>query len=310
MRSSMAFVRKKRKGDRTYYELVESRKVAGRVVQKVLKYLGSEETAISYAKAHGIKPPKPEKGLVEGGLARRIEEKLSKLNSRRPLPAPTLESLRKKFEVEMTYHSNAIEGNKLTLRETDLIINKGMTIGGHPLREHLEATNHKEALDLLHQIISAKRQTTEMDILNLHAVILDKIRPEWAGFYRHSQVYITGTRHIPPNWKTVPELMKGVVAEINSRARRIAALESAVKVHYKVAEIHPFFDGNGRLARLLMNLRLMRSGFPPTILRKQERRGYYAALEAGNRENLKPLANLIARDVERALDLYNLSAAD
>jgi len=304
----MAFVRKKEKGGRVYYELVESRKVGGKVVQKVLKYLGSEEAAVAYCKAHGIKPPAIEKGLVEEKLASRVEEKLQRLDSLRPLPAATLESLRKKFEVEMTYHSNAIEGNRLTLRETDLVINKGMTIGGRSMKEHLEATNHKEALELLEETAAKKKDVSETDVLNLHAIILDKIKPEWAGFYRREQVYITGTKYIPPNWKRVPELMKKVVAEINSKARGIPALESATKVHYETVAIHPFYDGNGRLARLLMNLRLMRAGFPPTILRKEERKSYYRAIEAGNKGNLKPLANMIARDVEKALDLY-LSAA-
>jgi Fic family protein len=302
-------MRRKRKGGRVYYELVESRKVGGKVVQKVLKYLGSEEAAIAYCKARGIKLPKLGRGLVEEGLASRIEEKLKKLNSLRPLPGATVESLRKKLEVEMTYHSNAIEGNRLTLRETDLVINKGMTIGGRSMREHLEATNHKEALELLYAIASEKHEVTETDVLSLHAVILDKIKPEWAGFYRQEKVYISGTKYVPPKWREVPGLMQKVVQELNSSEKGAAAVESAAKVHYETVAIHPFCDGNGRLARLLMNLRLMRAGFPPTILRKEERKGYYAALEVGNEGNLKPFADLVARDAERALDLY-LSAAE
>jgi Fic family protein len=219
------------------------------------------------------------------------------------LPKNTSESLRKKFEVEMTYNSNAIEGNRLTLKETFLVLEKGMTIGGKSVEEHLEATNHRDAIKFLEKI-ARKNSITEMDVLKLHAVILDKIDSKNAGFYRHENVYITGSKHIPPKWKEVPVLMKRVLKDLGPKEEGAKAVESAVKLHHEIVWIHPFIDGNGRLARLLTNLKLMQAGFPPTILQKRIRRIYYSALEKADEGDLKPLAQIIARDVERSLDLY------
>ncbi|NYZ78500.1 Fic family protein, partial [Candidatus Micrarchaeota archaeon] len=145
---------------------------------------------------------------------------------------------------------------------------------------------------------------TEKDVLDLHALILEKIDPQNAGFYRHEQVFIEGSKFMPPAWKNVPELMKTVYLELNDTSKGVEAVKSAVKVHYETVRIHPFVDGNGRLARLLMNLRLMRAGFPPTILRREERRAYYSALEKADDGEFRPLAMLVAKDVEKALNLY------
>jgi Fic family protein len=149
-----------------------------------------------------------------------------------------------------------------------------------------------------------KSRIAEMDVLRLHAVILDKISPKDAGFYRHEQVFIEGSRLRLPKWKEVPELMKTVYSELNDKSKGIAAIQSAVKIHHDTVRIHPFVDGNGRLVRLLMNLRLMRAGFPPTILRREERRAYYSALEKADKGDFRALSMLVAKDVENALDLY------
>ena len=204
----------------------------------------------------------------------------------------------------MTYNSNAIEGNRLSLRETWLVLRRGMTIRGKSLVEHLEATNHLEALGLLEKMADSKSKITEMDVLSLHAAILDKIDSQNAGFYRHEQVFIEGSKISLPNWKHVPDLMKTVYAELNSKGKGIGAIYSAVKVHYQTVRVHPFVDGNGRLARLLMNLKLMRASFPPTILRREERRAYYSALDKAYKDDFRSLAMLIARDVEKSLDFY------
>ena len=143
-----------------------------------------------------------------------------------------------------------------------------------------------------------------MDVLNIHAVILDKIDPQNAGFYRHSNVFIQGSELKLPKWRDVPLLMKEVYEELNNKDKGIGAIYSAVKIHYDTVRIHPFIDGNGRLARLLMNLRLIRAGFPPAILRKEERRAYYSALEKADKGDFRALTMLIGKDVERALDLY------
>jgi Fic family protein len=212
--------------------------------------------------------------------------------------------MRDKFEVDMTYNSNAIEGNRLTLRETWLVLRKGMTIRGKSMKEHLEATNHVEAIEQLEKIVDSKIDVREADVLNLHAIILDKIEPQNAGFYRHEQVYIEGSTVQLARWKEVPHLMQEVYHELNNKDPGIKAIYSAVKVHHRTVKIHPFVDGNGRLARLLMNLRLMRSGFPPTILRKEERRAYYSALEKADAGDFRALTMLIGKDIENALDLY------
>lgn len=298
----MAFMREKRKGISVYYELVENSRDGKKVRQKVIKYFPNKKAMEEYGKKHNIALPE-ETPLFDSSTARKIESKLKNLISLRPLPEGTLRSLNEKFEVKMTYNSNAIEGNRLSLKETYLVLNKGMTINGKSFQEHLEATNHKDALNFIGKIIK-KDKITEMDILELHAILLDKIYPMDAGFYRHEQVYISESEHVPPSWKEVPDLMKEVVKELNSKEEGILAVESAVKVHYNFVKIHPFIDGNGRMARLLCNLRLMRAGFPPVILERSIRKTYYDALERADAGDLKPLAQIIVRDVEKMLDLY------
>lgn len=300
----MAFIRKKTRGNTYYYELVESMREDGKVKQNVLQYFPSAAEAEEYAKKAGIGFSASNGGWIDEKLAIRLEEKLDELNKLRPLPPAALKRLRDKFEVDMTYHSNAIEGNRLTLRETWLVLRKGMTIRGKSMNEHLEATNHAEAIGLLEKMADKKSEITEMDVLNLHAVILDKISPRDAGFYRHEQVFIEGSRIKLPKWKEVPKLMHFVYAELNNQSKGIAAIQSAVKIHHDAVRIHPFVDGNGRLARLLMNLRLMRAGFPPTILRREERRAYYSAFEKADKGDFRAISMLVAKDVEQALDLY------
>jgi len=297
----MAYIKKQVAGGRVYYLLAESRRENGKVTQTVLKRFSGSGEMLDYCKRHGIKPPKIE--LVERHLAERLGKKLAKLNNLRPFPKQSLESLDRKFEVEMTYNSNAIEGNRLSLKETYLVLEKGITIGGRSMREHMEATNHREAIASMERMAKEGR-ITESDILGLHAVILDKIKPEWAGFYRNGPVAITLAKHRPPNQKEVPERMKGVVALLNKKVSGIKAIELAAEVHHQLVFIHPFWDGNGRLARLLMNIKLMQAGFPPTILRKQERKSYYNALERADSGDLEPLTTMIAKDVERSLDLW------
>lgn len=299
----MAYIRRKRKGTSYYYELVEAVWEEGKPKQRIIEYFPSLEAANLYCEKKGIRKFET-KYLFSPELEKRLEEKLARLNKARPLPETALKNLKEKFEIDMTYNSNAIEGNRLTLRETWLVIRKGITIGGKSLEEHLEAKNHVEALHFLYALVDLKKTISGQDLLELHRLILDKIYPEFAGRYRTMQVYIEGSAHVPPPAKEVPRLMEGVIRELGSKDQKTKAVISASKVHYLLTKIHPFADGNGRLARLLLNLRLMRSGFPPTILRKTERRAYYAALEKADDGDLYPITTLIANDVVRALDLY------
>jgi len=305
----MPFIRKRSRATTYYYELVENTRDGDSVRQNVLQYFPSSKEAEEYAKKAGIEFSASNGAWIDESLAKTLEEKLGRLNKLRPLSPETVKRLREKFEVDMTYHSNAIEGNRLTLRETWLVLRKGMTIRGKSMNEHLEATNHAEAIGLLEKMADKKSEIIEMDVLNLHAVILDKISPQDAGFYRHEQVFIEGSEIRLPKWKEVPKLMQPVYSELNNKDKGIAAIYSAVKIHHQTVRVHPFADGNGRLARLLMNLRLMRAGFPPTILRREERRAYYSALEKADKGDFRALSMLIGKDVEQALDLY-LDAAE
>lgn len=300
----MAFLRKKSKDNSFYYELVESKREGSKVKQKVLKYFPSLKEAEEYIKKENITIKISYGEWLDNSLKERIETKLTKLNELRPLSEEVLKDIKDKFEIDMSYHSNAIEGNRLTLRETWLVIKKGITISGKSLEEHLEARNHREAIELMERIASRAEKITEIDILNLHAIILDKIDPKNAGFYRHSNVFIQGSELKLPKWRDVPSLMKKVYEELNNQDKGIDAIYSSVKIHYDTVRIHPFIDGNGRLARLLMNLRLIRGGFPPVILRKEERRAYYSALEKADKGDFRPLTMLIGKNLERSLDLY------
>ena len=304
----MAFIRRKQKGNSHYYELVENALEDGKVVQRIIEYFPTLEAANIYCERKGIR--KFEKThLISPELEKRIDRKLKRLNSLRPLPEPTLKSLKDKFEIDMTYNSNAIEGNRLTLRETWLVVRKGITIGGKSLEEHLEAKNHVEALELVFKIADAKKTVGESDILELHKLVLDKIEPENAGAYRQVQVFISGSAHTPPAAGKVPELMKDAIKELNGKQGGTQAVVSASKAHHLIAGIHPFVDGNGRMARLLLNLRLMRSGIPPIVLKKSERRSYYSALEKADDGDLYPITAMIAKKVEEMLEAY-LAAAN
>lgn len=299
----MAFVRRKARGNTFYYELVENVRENGKVVQKVMQYFPTLEAANLYCEKKGIRKME-KKNIVPPSTESRIEEKLKKLNSLRPLPQTALQRLKEKFEVDMTYNSNAIEGNRLTLRETWLVLRKGVTIGGKSIQEHLEAKNHLEAIHLLYQLADAKRKISEKDILNLHRLVLSKIDETIAGKYRKQQVYIEGAAHVPPAPGKVPGLITQVIDEMNAPRKGIEAVKSASRIHHLVAWIHPFVDGNGRMARLLLNLKLMRGGFPPIVLLKTERRSYYSALEKADDGDLYPITTMISDSVERSLGMW------
>lgn len=242
--------------------------------------------------------------MIPEPLAQRILEKRKRLDSLRAIPNASLEKLRERFELEWTYNSNAIEGNTLTLRETMLVLKEGITIGGKSLREHLEVTNHKAAIDFVYSLLK-KELISEMDVLEIHSLILDRIQPLDAGFYRHERVRITGSDFSPPSPEKVPGLMTEFVSTFKEEPKApLALVEFSAFTHFKLVDIHPFIDGNGRTARLMMNLFLMRHGFPPAVILKTDRPRYYNSLDAGHKGNLEPFIELVARSVERSLDLY------
>lgn len=238
-------------------------------------------------------------------IKERIDEKLKRLNKFRPLPVSVVKKLEDRFEIELTYNSNAIEGNSLTLKETYLVINEGITIKGKPLKDHLEAKNHQEALEYLYDLVEKDKNNTfsENLIRSLNQIVQQSIDKEWAGRYRNSGVIIGGASHKPPEAIEVPNLMKELV---NWYAENIKLhpVELAGRIHHKLVCIHPFFDGNGRTSRLMMNIILMQAGFPLVVILKSDRRRYYAALSAADNGNYSLFVNFVARAVERTLDIY------
>ena len=239
-------------------------------------------------------------------IKNRIEEKLNTLNSYRPLPEPAVRKIKEQFEIEMTYNSNAIEGNSLTLKETHLVINEGITIKGKPLKDHIEAKSHKEALDYLYELVSKKEKAvlSEMLIRLFHQIVTEDIDKEWAGKYRNSLVMIEGTDYKPPEAIDVPKKMANLINWVRSNKNKLHPVELAAIIHYKLAAIHPFFDGNGRTTRLAMNVVLMQPGYPLAIILKNDRKRYYNVLSKADKGDLIPFIRFVAQAVERSLDIY------
>lgn len=239
-------------------------------------------------------------------IQKRIDGKLVLLNSFRPLPVSAVKKLREQFEIEMTYNSNAIEGNSLTLKETYLVINEGLTIKGKPLKDHLEAKSHKEALDYLYSLIENGKNDTvsEVFVRLLNQIVMRDLDREWAGKYRNSAVVIGGANHKPPEALEIPRLMKNLINWIGENKGKVHPVELAGILHHKLVFIHPFFDGNGRTSRLVMNIILMQCGFPLVTILKNDRKKYYQTLSMADKGEYVPFVNFIARAVERALDIY------
>lgn len=243
---------------------------------------------------------------LEPKLVKRLEEKLQKLNDLRPLPKSVVKKLQEQMRIEMTYNSNAIEGNSLTLKETFLVINEGITVRGKPLKDHLEAKDHHAALQYLYELVEkGKRHTvSELLIRTLHQIIMEETDKEWAGIYRNSNVIIGGASHTPPDALDVPRKMQELINWIKKNRKNLHIIELSALIHHKLVHIHPFFDGNGRTSRIMMNLLLMQKGFPLVIILKNDRKKYYNVLDQADKENYKPLIRFIAQAVERSLDLY------
>lgn len=236
---------------------------------------------------------------------KRLTEKKKKLDRYRPLPSSLVKNLDDWFRVELTYTSNAIEGNTLTRSETALVVEKGITVSGKSLTEHLEAINHAEALNFIKELVSKKRERlTERDILQIHWIILKKIDDENAGKYRRTDVKIAGLDIELPSHVKVPELMeqfyKWLKGKNNDHPAKIAA-----EAHLKFVSVHPFSDGNGRTARLLLNLLLIQKGYPPALIRKEDRQAYIDSIAKAQLQNDdKDYYKVIYRAVERSLNIY------
>jgi len=238
-------------------------------------------------------------------LIKRIDQELKELNRHRPFRSIVLERLREQMNLEMTYHSNAIEGNRLTLKETHLVLHEGITIKGKGLKDHLEAKNHSEAIQFLFEMVDQNRRISISNhlIRELHALVV-KDTERNSGVFRKSDVQILGSSHEPPPGYQVAQRMDALIAWIKNREKKMHPIELAARVHHRFVHIHPFIDGNGRTGRLLMNIFLMRAGYPLAVILKQDRKKYYECLEMADREDDHPLIQLIAQSVERSLDIY------
>lgn len=216
-------------------------------------------------------------------LLAQIDGLKTRLDAARPL---TSEQLQQALDIEYTYESNRIEGNTLTLRETDLVVNKGLTVGGKSMREHLEAINHYEAILYIRELATHGATLDEREVRHIHALVLRGIDRNNAGCYRSLPVMIAGSRHVPPQPWAVPKLMEDYGLWLSGESLKLHPVVRAAEAHERLVTIHPFIDGNGRTSRLVMNLILLASGYAIANIPgdTDSRRAYYDALEKANLE--------------------------
>lgn len=241
-----------------------------------------------------------------------LERRKGVLDAHRPLPPATGHSLCAALRVEHTYASNAIEGNSLTLQETQVAL-EGLTVGGKPLRDHLEAIDHADAFDYVQTLVDKRAPLATATIRSIHALVLRRSRPDEAGRYRTVQVFISGNRHVPVAPVAVPGAMQDLLAwlqaaeagPVGSGEAQRGPVALAAEFHARLVAIHPFVDGNGRATRLASNLLLMRHGYPPATWQPEDRPEYYRALEAASLERRYDAITLLtAQAVTRTFDRY------
>jgi Fic family protein len=242
--------------------------------------------------------------MINLRLLARLRDKKARLDALRLLPGAAVRRLEGQLAVEWTYNSNAIEGNTLTLRETQLILEQGITIGGKSLREHFEVINHREAIALVESLAEKREPIAPGVARQLHAQIMARFDDENAGQYRQLPVSIAGAAHEPPPAWDLPARVADWAGWLAQQEGNAEPVELAAVAHHRLVSIHPFLDGNGRTARLVMNLVLLRAGYPPAIITRAGRAQYYRVLSAADRGNVAPLANLVGRAVEHTLTLY------
>ena len=235
---------------------------------------------------------------------KKLDELKLKLDSFRPLNPYIVKNLHEDLVLRWTYHSNAIEGNTLTLKETKVAL-EGITIGGKTLREHFEAINHKDAILFMEDLAQKEERLSEYSIKQIHSLILKNIDDENKGKYRTTNVIISGAEHKPPQSFEVQSKMQEFIKKYNENITKLHPIELASFVHIEFVKIHPFLDGNGRTSRLLMNLELIKAGFPPVVIELEDRLEYYKALDIAHTENdYKPFLELMKKVVEKSFEPY------
>ena len=234
-------------------------------------------------------------------LLAQIDLKKVELDSRRPLTAGEVARLNEEFIVEYTYNSNAIEGNTLTLRETDLVL-RGLTIDWKPLKDHMEAVGHKEAFDFVSEVVKDNLPISESIIKQIHYLVLADKRED-RGVYRRVPVRIVGAQHEPAPPYLIKPKMEQLLYDFAASTEHIVT--KLARFHIEFEGIHPFIDGNGRTGRLLVNLELMKSGFPPIDIKFTDRIAYYNAFDEYHvKHNLSVMENLFAGYINDRLDMY------
>lgn len=236
-------------------------------------------------------------------LILKIDQKKKLLDNKRPLSKSVAQKLKEHFDILWTYNTNAIEGSTLSLDETKVVLLHGITIGGKTLKEHLEVINHKSAIDFVDDLANTKKtKFSEKDILKIHRLVLKKIDDENAGKYRNVNVIVSGRERKFPYPERIPYEMKDFIYWLNRFSGH--PVKHSALAHYKLVDIHPFIDGNGRAARLLMNLILMKNHFPPAIILMKKRKEYYDALKRADNGNYDELIFHIAKAVDESLKIY------
>ncbi|WP_035375538.1 Fic family protein [Haploplasma axanthum] len=233
-----------------------------------------------------------------------IDNKKKVIDSHRPFSQNINKQLRSKLVVEWTYNSNAIEGNTLTLSETKVVLENGITIKGKPLKDHLESINHKEAIEYIEALVSKNIGLSEYEIKAIHHLILKEVDSANAGKYRNENVLISGAKHLPPSYLNVSLEMQKFIDKYQNMSKT-HPLVRACFLHGEFVKIHPFVDGNGRTARLLMNFELIKSGYPPVVIKTEDRAEYYDALDRAHTTNdYTDFIKMIVDLVNESEDLY------
>ena len=246
---------------------------------------------------------KPSDGRYKSreSMLSQIDRKKSMLDQCRPLTEGELERLNEEFTVEYTYNSNAIEGNTLTLRETDLVL-KGLTVDRKPLKDHLEAVGHKEAFDYVCELVRDNAPLSEHVIRQIHYLVLADKRED-RGVYRRIPVRIIGAKHEPVQPYLIEPKMEQLLNDYSASKDHI--ITKLARFHIEFEGIHPFIDGNGRTGRLLVNLELMKAGYPPIDIKFTDRIAYYNAFDAYYvKHDLSAMEGLFAGYINARLDMY------
>ena len=261
----------------------------------------------AYQEGRGWKIPVDAKKPVDGrykskeSILQQIDRKKVELDGRRPLTAGEVERLNEEFIVEYTYNSNAIEGNTLTLRETDLVL-RGLTIDKKPLKDHMEAVGHKEAFEFVSELVKNNVPISESVIKQIHYLVLAD-KKEDRGVYRRVPVRIMGAQHEPVQPYLIAPKMEELLRTFAESTEHIVT--KLARFHIEFEGIHPFIDGNGRTGRLLINLELMKAGYPPINIKFTDRITYYNAFDEYHvKHNLSAMENIFAGYINARLDMY------